>query len=210
MSDFIVLPTIGKFLHELKTWTRSESDLFFGSHQPNPHDVVSCAKATKSRLQDYHRKVQTERCDFHVRDKGTVALRSMVGRTTMRNHPIQVLHNLHMMLTSSEEPLISFLYRKRYLHMITKVNNNSPPNLLSSHACTCPEFLKQGACKHVISFLVVKRHVIIPPELNVTRISRLPRVGRPRNAGGRLDLLEEILQDVPPETTDSPEEATAV
>ena len=172
--------------------------------------MVSCAEATKSRLQDYCRKVQTERCDFHVRDERVIVLRSMVGQTTMRNHPIQVLCNLYMMPTSSEEPLISFLYRKRYLHVITKVNNNSPPNLLSSHACTCPEFLKQGACKHIISYLVVKRHIIIPPELNVTRISRLRRVGRPRNVGGRLDLLEEILQDIPPETTDLPENATAI
>ena len=90
------------------------------------------------------------------------------------------------------------------------MHDYAPPNLFSSHACTCPEFVKHGACKHVISLLVVKRLIPIPPELNVTRISSLRRVGRPRNVGGSLDLLEEILQDVPPETTDLPEEATAV
>ena len=31
--------SIEKFLHELKIWIRSESDLFFGSYQPNPHDM---------------------------------------------------------------------------------------------------------------------------------------------------------------------------
>ena len=50
----------------------------------------------------------------------------------------------------------------------------------------------------------------IPPELNVTRISRLRRVGRPRNAGNPLDLLEEVLRYIPPETTDLPDEATAI
>ena len=90
------------------------------------------------------------------------------------------------------------------------MNDHSPPNLFSSHACACPEFVKHGACKHVISLLVVKRFVPIPPELNVTRISSLRRVGGTRNVGGSLDLLEEILQNVPPETTDLPEEATAV
>ena len=142
--------------------------------------MVLRTEATKGRLMNYYRKIQTERYDFHVRDERTVVLRSMVGRTTMRNQDIQTLYNLHTMPSSSEESLVSFLYRKRYLYVITKVNDHSPPNLFSSYACTCPEFLKHGACKHVISLLVVKRLVPIPPELNVTRISSLPRVGRQR------------------------------
>ena len=90
------------------------------------------------------------------------------------------------------------------------MNDHSPSNLFSSHAFIGPKYLKCGACKRLVCLLVVKRFVPIPPELNVTRISSPRRVGRPRNVGGSLDLLEEILQDVPPETTDLPEEATAV
>lgn len=128
----------------------------------------------------------------------------------IRNQDIQTLCNLHAMPSSPEESLVSFLHRERCLHVIAKVNDHSPPNLFSSHACACPEFLKHGACKHVISSLVAKRLVPIPPESNVMQISSTRRVGRPRNAGGSIDLLEEILQDIPPETTDLPEEATAV
>ena len=128
----------------------------------------------------------------------------------MRHYPLQVLCNLCMMPSTTEESLISFLYRKRYLCAIKKVNNNSPPNLFSSYTCTCPEFMKHGACKHVISFLVLQRHMDIPPELNVTRISCLRQVGRPRNVGNPLDLLEEVLRYVPPETTDLPDEAAAI
>ena len=132
--------SIKELLTKIKIWIRSESDIFSGSYQENPHDMVSCTEATKGRLMNYYRKIQTERYDFHVRDERTVVLRSMVGRTTMRNQHIQTLYNLYAMPSSSGESLVSFLYRKRYLYFITKVNDHSPPNLFSSHACTCPEF----------------------------------------------------------------------
>ena len=47
----------------------------------------------------------------------------------------------------------------------------------------------------------MKRLLLIPPELNVTRFITLKRVGTQRNVGNSLDLLEEILRDAPPENT---------
>lgn len=93
----------------------------------------------------------------------------------MRNCNIQILHDLHIIRTNSGDLLFSFSCCKRHLHIIAKVSNHTPPNLFPLHACACSEFLKQGvACKYIVSLLVAKRLILIPPELNTTQISRLP------------------------------------
>ena len=110
--------------------------------------------------------------------------------------PITILHNEYMRPTTSDETLHQFLYRKQLCHIIEKEYHANDERLLSSHVCTCPQFVQCKTCKHVLAHMVSKNFMAVPPENDVRRIGAKKRAGRPKNVGTGLQLLDEVLLEL--------------
>ena len=129
-----------------------------------------------------------------------------MSRTTRSHAPITTLCQLCMGQLPENECLASFLLRKQHAHCIAKPLPASHDFLLASHECTCPEFLKYSACKHVIGYFINVGFLTMPPELNITRIGRNRRPGSPRNVGPALTPMDDMLQHIEQEITDFPDD----
>ena len=177
----------------------------------NPNALHVGADSAKRRIVEYWRKAQTERHGFETGGPaGKIILRSKIGRTTKLTVPLNSLYHEYMRPTTSDETLHQFLYRKQLCHIIEKEHHASDERLLSSHVCSCPQFMQCKTCKHVLAYMVSKNFMFVPPENDVRRIGRKKRAGRPKNVGTGLQLLDEVLLELNDYDNDIPANAVAI
>lgn len=75
-------------------------------------------------------------------------------------------------------------YVKDYHQCVYELNLKE--NWMDS-TCSCPYFMKNPVCKHIIAIAMLKRLVQCPVEANPTILSQKPKRGRKSNANGALN-----------------------